>query len=464
MESAPSSLAAAGLPESSVSSWTAARPRVTDDFGRDLDRYGSYWEQTDRLLSALPAKSSRSDLESAAAQTLLTAGRESREGFLDAYTRQLYDRLTAQRSRFVRVERLVAAAAEAFPGLVPSEAQLAAESKLKQGDKDGLEIDQGIFLSHVLAERDSGTHLCHGMLLPRAETADLAAKFQASGKLDLGAARVERRGKAVLLTTANPRFLNAEDDTTLDGMEVAVDVATLDRASGVAVMRGDLAHKEKYSGRRIFGAGINLTRLYHGKIPFLWFMTRELGYVHKLLRGIASPDTVPDDLHGGGFEKPWIAAVDTFAIGGHCQILLCMDYVLASAGAKLTLPARKEGIIPGLANLRLPRFTGARIARQAIQHGLELLCESAEGRLVCDEIVAANEMDLAIDRICEDVLSSGRAGLIANRRALRIGLEPLDAFRPYCSVYAREQAYCCFSAALISNLEQSWNARSRETT
>lgn len=464
MESAPSSLAAAGLPESSVSSWTAARPRVTDDFGRDLDRYGSYWEQTYRLLSALPAKSSRSDVESAAAQTLLTAGRESREGFLGAYTRQLYDRLTAQRSRFVRVERLVAAAAEAFPGLVPSEAQLAAESKLKQGDKDGLEIDQGIFLSHVLAERDSGTHLCHGMLLPRAETADLAATFQASGKLDLGAARVERRGKAVLLTTANPRFLNAEDDTTLDGMEVAVDVATLDRASGVAVMRGDLAHKEKYSGRRIFGAGINLTRLYHGKIPFLWFMTRELGYVHKLLRGIASPDTVPDDLHGGGFEKPWIAAVDTFAIGGHCQILLCMDYVLASAGAKLTLPARKEGIIPGLANLRLPRFTGARIARQAIQHGLELLCESAEGRLVCDEIVAANEMDLAIDRICEDVLSSGRAGLIANRRALRIGLEPLDAFRPYCSVYAREQAYCCFSAALISNLEQNWNARSRETT
>jgi (3,5-dihydroxyphenyl)acetyl-CoA 1,2-dioxygenase len=463
MESALSSLVASGLPESSVSSWTAVQPHVTDDFGRDLDRYVSYWEQTYGLLSALPAKSSRSDVQRAAAQTLLTAGRESRERFLSAYTRQLYDSLTAQRSRFVRVDRLVAAAADAFSGLVPSEAQLAAESKLKQGDKDGLEIDQGIFLSHVLAERDLGTHLCHAMLLARAETADLAAKFQAVGKLDLGAARVERRGKAVLLTTANPRFLNAEDDTTTDGMELAVDVATLDLTSGVAVMRGDFAQKDKYSGRRIFGAGINLTRFYHGKIPFLWFMTRELGYVHKLLRGIASDDTVPDDVHGGGFEKPWIAAVDTFAIGGHCQILLCMDYVLASAGTKLTLPARKEGIIPGLANLRLPRFTGLRIARQAIQHGLELFCESAEGRLVCDEIVAANEMDLAIDRICEDALSSGSAALIANRRALRIGLEPLDTFRQYCSVYAREQAYCCFSSELISNLEQNWNARSRET-
>jgi (3,5-dihydroxyphenyl)acetyl-CoA 1,2-dioxygenase len=463
VESTLSSLVASGLPESSVSSWAAVQPDVTDDFGSDLDRFSAYWQQTYRLLSALPAKSSRSDVERAAAQTLLTAGRESRERFLNAYTHQLYDRLTAQRSRFVRVDRLVAAAADAFPGLVPSAAQLASEAKLKQGDKDGLEIDQGIFLSHVLAERDLGTHLCHTMLLPRAESADLAAKFQAAGNLDLGAARVERRGKAVLLTTANPRFLNAEDDTTIDSMELAVDVATLDRASGVAVMRGDLAHKAKYSGRRIFGAGINLTRLYHGKIPFLWFMTRELGYMHKLLRGVASDDTVPDDLHGSGFEKPWIAAVDTFAIGGHCQILLCMDYILASAGTKLTLPARREGIIPGLANLRLPRFTGLRIARQAIQHGLELFCESAEGRLVCDKIVAADEMDLAIDRVCEDVLSSGSAALIANRRALRIGLEPLDAFRQYCSVYAREQAYCCFSTELISNLEQNWNARSRET-
>jgi hypothetical protein len=147
------SLVASGLPQSSVSSWAAIQPHVTDDFDRDLDRYISYWEQTYRLLSALPAKPSRSDVERAAAQTLLTAGRDSRERFLNAYTRQLYDSLTAQRSHFVRVDQLVAAAADAFPGLVPSEAQLAAESNLKQGDKDGLEIDQGIFLSHPCRAR-----------------------------------------------------------------------------------------------------------------------------------------------------------------------------------------------------------------------------------------------------------------------------------------------------------------------
>jgi thioesterase DpgC len=47
-----------------------------------------------------------------------------------------------------------------------------------------------------------------------------------------------------------------------------------------------------------------------------------------------------------------------------------MDYVVASSDARLTLPAHKEGIVPGMANLRLPRYTGLRIARQASSIGL----------------------------------------------------------------------------------------------
>ena len=42
-----------------------------------------------------------------------------------------------------------------------------------------------------------------------------------------------------------------------------------------------------------------------------------------------------------------------------------------------------------------------------------------------------------------------------------IGQEPLDLFRRYCSLYAREQAYCHFSPALIANLERNWDAANR---
>jgi thioesterase DpgC len=299
------------------------------------------------------------------------------------------------------------------------------------------------------------------MLLPHPRTPDALATFAAEGVLDLGAVRLERHGRAVHLIMSNPRFLNAEDQTTIDAMEIGVDVATLDTASDIAVLRGGVVDHPKYRGRRIFGSGINLTHLYRGKVPFVWFLQRELGFVHKFLRGVARPDVLPDDVHGAGIEKPWVAAVETFAIGGHCQILLTMDYVLAANDAFLTLPARKEGIIPGAANLRLPRFTGDRIARQAIQYERRLVCDSPEGRLICDEVVPADAMDAAIERVATGLTNSGAVGAIGNRRAFRVAQEPLDVFRGYCAVYAREQAYCHFSPALIDNLERFWNAQNR---
>ena len=42
------------------------------------------------------------------------------------------------------------------------------------------------------------------------------------------------------------------------------------------------------------------------------------------------------------------------------------------------------------------------------------------------------------------------------------GQEPLHLFRTYMATYAREQAYCHFSPALIANLEKHWNARQRK--
>jgi thioesterase DpgC len=69
-------------------------------------------------------------------------------------------------------------------------------------------------------------------------------------------------------------------------------------------------------------------------------------------------------------------AVETFAIGGGCQILLATDFNIAARDAYMTLPARKEGIIPAMANLRMARFVGDRIARQAIMYERRIDCDS----------------------------------------------------------------------------------------
>src|SRR6185312_4633433 len=148
-------------------------------------------------------------------------------------------------------------------------------------------------------------------------------------------------------------------------------------------------------------------------------------------------------------------------IGGGCQYLLAMDYIVAASNAYMTLPARKEGIIPGVANLRMPRFTGDRIARQAILMDKRIDCDSPEGRMICDVIVPPDEVDAGVERAVAGFAGSGMVSAAGNRRALRVSEEPLDLFRRYMAVYAREQAYCHFSPALIANLERHWQAQRR---
>src|SRR5262249_15136645 len=143
----------------------------------------------------------------------------------------------------------------------------------------------------------------------------------------------------------------------------------------------------KHAGRRIFGSGLNLTYLYDGKISFVEFMVEsQLGPVSKMYRGhsVGTCDGKPPEGHR---EKPWIAAVEGFAIGRACPLLLVMDRVIAEPGSYFSLPARQEGIIPGCANLRLPRLVGERLARQAIFFNHVFETPTPEGRLIADEVV-----------------------------------------------------------------------------
>jgi thioesterase DpgC len=196
-----------------------------------------------------------------------------------------------------------------------------------------------------------------------------------------------------------------------------------------------------------------LTHLYRGQIDYLFYVVRDLGYVSKIYRGLITKT--------GDVEKLWVAAVERYAIGGACQLLHVMDHVIATRGARLYLPARQEGIIPGASNLRLPRSVGDRAARQAILSGREWIAGDPDADLIVDEVVEPGAMDGAVDSRVAALTSSGLINAAANRRALRIGQEPLDLFREYMATYAREQAYCHLSPALVRNLEQHWNAAGR---
>lgn len=452
----------AGLSPKATSAF-AKGVRFNGSYKRDVTAAQKFWRDGAALLAKLPKKPQRNPAQQAAASALLSRMRESREDFLSHHADRIYRKLTKNHATFSRVEELCYDAAKLVPGLVPAKKQVDAEAALMQSEKDGVEVDQGIFLARVLADQSNGMHLCQAMLRPKDGWREETERYRKDGVIDYGPAKVERRGKTSIVTIQNPRFLNAEDGDTLGDTEMAADVAIYDAESEICVLRGGKVEHPKYKDRNVFSAGINLTHLYRGKIPFLWYITRDMGIVNKMLRGLSLSDTrSPDEMYGGTHEKPWVAQLDVFAIGGGCQYLLAMDYVVAGSDAYMTLPARKEGIIPGVANLRFPRFVGPRIARQAIMMGKRLDCDSAEGRMVCDIVVPPNEVEAATMKVCDDFTSSGVVSAASNRRAFRVGEEPLDLFRRYMAVYCREQAYCHFSPALIANLEKHWNAANRK--
>jgi enoyl-CoA hydratase/carnithine racemase len=464
-------LSRAGLSSAGPQDWAASAPGPGASFGGSFpaaaDTVSDFLIRGQALIGRLPVRAARSAEEQAAHDAITEIMNDAREDFLRAHTAALYDALTGDCTRALRLDELAAGAAARVPGLVPSSAEMDTERARALPDKEGIEFAHGLLVSHVLALPRPGRHLLGAMLQPTAPALDRLAGLRETGIADLGPVRVTRRGRAGILELSNPRHLNAEDGTTLAATECAVDLILLDPDIEVGVFRGGVVDHPRYDGERVFGSGINLTHLYHGRIDYLFYLQRDLGYVNKIYRGTLATArgtgawTSRRGGQEGTTEKLWIAAVEHFAIGGACQLLHVVDHVMAVRGSRLFLPARKEGIIPGASNLRLPRFVGDRAARQAILSGRQWAAGDPDAAFLCDEVVDAGQMDKALQARIEALTSSGLVNATANRRTLREGQEPLDLFREYMATYAREQARCHLSPALVHNLEVHWGARGR---
>src|SRR3954468_13614090 len=273
--------------------------------------------------------------------TTTPEARAAREERIRAGVEDIYEELTDGLTRSLRMAELGYAAAERHPDLLPTRAAIVAERELLQKDKQGLEIDQGVFLAHVLAHPRCGPHLVHAMAQPKAEALERLEEPRPTPSVEprgaraaLGVARVDRDGEVGLVTTQNHKFLNSEDDPSVAALETAVDLVLLDDAIAVGVLRGAPAVHAKYAGRRIFGSGLNLPPLYYGKTSLVEFMLeREVGALSKMYRGHDLADPAAGEWLEDRREKPFIGVVESFAIGGSCQILLVLDRVIAETGS-----------------------------------------------------------------------------------------------------------------------------------
>ncbi|MCB5182432.1 (3,5-dihydroxyphenyl)acetyl-CoA 1,2-dioxygenase DpgC [Streptomyces antimicrobicus] len=440
-------------PTGALPARSAPVPHFGGVLATDAAALTAYAADGEAVLAALPPRPARDEAQQARAESVLTAGRDARRAFLALHAEAVYDELTAARGRHLRLAELLRAAADRFPGLVPTPAQMAAEDAFVQADKDGREIDQAIFCAAVLRSPSAGAHLVDAMLLPTARALDLLAAFRDAGRVELDSVLVERVGEAGHITFRNAHCLNAEDNRLIRDLETAVDLVLLDDRIRVGVLRGGEVDHPRYRGRRVFSAGINLKDLRNGDISFTEFLLgRELGYINKMYRGLLTAAQNPVWAERT-VQKPWIGAVDAFAIGGGMQLLLVLDHVVAEEGAYFSLPAAEEGIVPGLGNLRLGRLTGAREARRVILGGRRITTADPDAHLVCDEVVPAGQLTEAVEAAVRHLSAPAVA---ANRRMLALTEEPLELFRSYLAEFAVVQVARSYSEDVLAKVERRW--------
>lgn len=419
----------------------ASDASAASDANSEILHLQQFVANSNAALAKLPAKPARDAVEASQAQALLDATRLARQRFVRSHASWVYAQLTENGSKRLRLSALCEAASRILPGLVPTMEEMRAERLHKQADKEGLERDQAVFLAGLLSHPQVGEHMLQSMRMICPRALALQHEYLRSGELHLPSVHLQRTGGVAYLTVSNADSLNAEDDGLVSDLEVAGDLALMDPAVRVAVLRGGVVSHSKYAGRRIFSAGINLKHLDAGQISFVEFLLeRETGFISKVYQGLLVQDEAGHLQH---FSKPWVAAVDGFAIGGGTQLLLVFDCVIAAEGSYFCLPAAKEGIVPGVANLRLSRYVGAKLARRIILRGHVIRASDPEAALLIDEVVKPELMEMAI---ASAVRQLDNPAVAANRTILNQAEEPLSLFRAYMAEFALLQSERAYSA------------------
>ncbi|QTA80109.1 Enoyl-CoA hydratase/isomerase [Desulfonema limicola] len=123
-------------------------------------------------------------------------------------------------------------------------------------------------------------------------------------------------------------------------------------------------------------------------------------------------------------EKPVIAAVNGFCLGGGCEIAMGCDIIIASEKAKFGQPEINLGIIPGGGGTqRLQRLVGACRAKELIFTGDIIRAEEADRIGLVNRVVPMDELMPAAKEIAGKIASKSQAALKLAKQAINKGMQ-----------------------------------------
>jgi enoyl-CoA hydratase len=203
------------------------------------------------------------------------------------------------------------------------------------------------------------------------------------------------------ITLNRPQQMNALNRQMFRDLDAAFDQVAAGPEARIVVITG--------SGDRAFAAGADIREFVGmGPVEALDF-SRNAQRIFRRLETMA---------------KPTIAAVNGFALGGGCELMMACDIAYAADTAKMGQPEINLGIIPGAGGTqRLSRLVGKQKAKELEMTGDMLSAEEAlRIGLVC-KVVPAAELTAEVQKLCAKLLSKSDVALRMVKEAIEAGAQ-----------------------------------------
>lgn len=210
----------------------------------------------------------------------------------------------------------------------------------------------------------------------------------------------KKEGHIGLLSINRPEALNALNSILLEELSQAIDMVEKDPDIHVLILTGE---------GRAFVAGADINEMKHMS-PMEARVFAEKGM--SLFRKIEL------------MEKPVIAAVNGFALGGGCELSMCTDIRIASEKAKFGQPEVGLGITPGFAGTqRLARLIGSGRAKELI-FTCDIIDAAEAYRIgLVNKVVPVEELMYASIEMANKILQKSQLAVRYAKTAINRGIE-----------------------------------------
>ena len=253
---------------------------------------------------------------------------------------------------------------------------------------------------------------------------------------------VEERDAVTLITLNRPKALNALNSQILDDLIDAFGKYEADNSQRCAVLTG--------SGDKAFAAGADIKEMSEKAAADFYledFFAKWTSEIVKVVR------------------KPWIAAVNGFALGGGCELAMMADFIIASENAKFGQPEIKLGVAPGMGgSQRLTRAVGKAKAMEMCLTGRMMGAEEAERANLVARVVPHDDLLEETMKTAKAIAGMPPMAAIANKEmvnaAFETGLDQGIIFeRRLFQILTASEDKAEGMAAFIEKREGQWKGR-----